>query len=67
MHRRLGVGFGAELDGAGAAHDLGAVPKWLQSVGGPGQAQEVEGVGHGVGVQRGKAFKHGALGHEVGS
>src|SRR6218665_2573281 len=62
VDRGLGVGLGTELDRAGTPYDLRAVPQGAQAVGGAWQAQEIEGVGDGVSVQRLQALKQGARG-----
>ncbi|MNT58537.1 hypothetical protein D3C72_1959790 [compost metagenome] len=50
MHRRHRIGLAAQLHGAGAANQLGAVPQRAQAIGGAGQIEEIERVGQRVAV-----------------
>lgn len=44
------VGLSTHLDGAGATNNLRTVPEWSDSKGGALELQEVQGIGHGIGV-----------------
>ena len=64
MNRRRCVGLGAKLDGAGAADNLRAGPERTKSIRRACQAEEIERVGYGVGVERRQAVEEGGVGHD---
>ena len=56
MRSRRCVLLGAQLHRAGTASDLRAVPQRQQTEGCAGHAEEVQSIGHRIGVQCGQAF-----------